>query len=155
MANIDLTYPPAGSSYRIYNRSPYTIRVVDFAEAATVKGSALAQNDTIDILDLSAGELVQDVFIRTMAAGTAGATVQVGDASSATGYVASVAVDATANTMTQGTGAYLVNGTTHIAGTLYTSAGVLRLTVNSSTAPAAGRIEVFTQKTYVGTNGNI
>lgn len=54
MATIDLAGGTA--AYKTAGRTPYVIdQVVDFAEAVTSKGSALAQGDIIQALDLPAG----------------------------------------------------------------------------------------------------
>lgn len=54
MATVDVT--GGGAAYKTAGRVPYTVqKELDFAAAVTAKGSALAQADVIEVLDVPAG----------------------------------------------------------------------------------------------------
>ena len=117
--------------------------VLDFASLAALKGSALAQNDTIDTWKIPQGFLVYDAFAVVKTASTAAATIQVGDASTATGFITSVACNGTAGTATPGTGSYVYSTTAATSPKSYWAAsGLLRATINSVAAPADGVVEL-------------
>ena len=117
--------------------------VLDFASLATLKGSALAKDDTIDTWKIPQGFLVYDAFAVVKTASTAAATIQVGDASSATGFITSVACNGTAGTATPGSGAYIYSTTAATSPKSYWAAsGLLRATINSAAAPADGVVEL-------------
>lgn len=68
MATVDMT---AGTAYSV-GGAPYSNvvkvveREVDFAAATTAKGSALAANDVIEVIDVPAGSLVYSVGIEVL-----------------------------------------------------------------------------------------
>lgn len=164
MANYDYTLGTAGSGlYKTVEKNSYFARkhVINFADVLATKGSALAQNDTVDIVPLNPGERVIDVTARIITAGTASSTVTVGDQAGAASYIASVAIDGTAGTVTGGNGAYLFSqsGTTPFAvtwvgGKYYTAANTLRMTLGA-TAPQAGILEFTVFIEQLGTDSAI
>lgn len=129
----------------------YKRKVIDFVECTALKGSALAQNDVIEAIPLGAGEILVGGFAKIITAGTASTTAQVGiTGDDADGFIASVALDGSAGTVTAANGAYLLtqSGTTPFAVTWTGSKAIatddtLDLLLNASTAVAAGRVEVI------------
>ncbi len=150
MANYDYTLGTAGSGlYKTVEKNTYFARkhVINFADVLATKGSALAQNDTVDIVPLNIGERVVDVTARIITAGTTSSTVTVGDQAGATSYLTTLAVDGTAGTVSGANGAYIFtqSGTTPFAvtwvgGKYYAAANTLRMTLGA-TAPQAGVVE--------------
>lgn len=156
MANYAMTAVSSTVTTGVFESEGYKVRkhVIKWADATSTKGSALVQNDTVDVLPIYAGELVVGAFMRIITAGTGSSTCQVGDSAQAAGYIASTALDATAGTvsLSPGTlttannfvmvqassGAYAV---TFTGGKFYTSNNTLRVKINSSTAPIAGVVE--------------
>jgi hypothetical protein len=127
--------------------SPFKLwtRTIDFVKAKAAKGSALVQNDTIDVFQLPAGTRIYDCWTRIQVAATASTTMTLGDVASATGFVVSVALDAAAQTQVCGNGAYLVSNATPIITVVpkfYSTATVLRAVLNSSATPLVGAVEV-------------
>jgi len=164
MANYDYTLGTAGSGlYKTVEKNSHFARkhVISFADVLATKGSALATNDTVDILTLNPGERVVNVTARVITAGTASSTVTVGDQSDADGYIASVACDGTAGTVSGANGAYLFTqyGTTPFAvtwvgGKSYSATNTLRMTLGA-TAPQAGVVEFTAFIEQVGTDSAI
>lgn len=146
MAAIDLTATYKDRTYRQPKSRPVAlaenIRVIDFAEAARKKGSALAQNDTIDILTIPVNTYVYDVFAIVKTASAAAGTVQIGDSGSATGFITSIATNATALTSVPGNGAYIYSSSAATAPKVYAAANAVRVTISGATAPADGIIEL-------------
>ena len=164
MANYDYTLGTACSGlYKTVEKNDRFTRkhVINFADVLATKGSALAQNDTVDILTINPGERIVDVTARIITAGTASSTVTVGDQAGATSYIASVACDGTAGTVTGANGAYIFSqsGTapyavTWVGGKYYTAANTLRMTLGA-TAPQAGVIEFALVVQQLGTDSAI
>lgn len=157
-ATVDMTAPitTSFSADRAWEMSsPFTkkVRIIDFATATTLKGSALAQNDTLDVVKIPAGSYVQDVIVRNLVVGTASTTAQVGDSATPTGYIVSVALDAAAQTFNVASGTLIVGSTITAMpfGKFYTTADAVRLTLNNATAVTMGRIEVTALIMPVGT----
>lgn len=129
----------------------YKRKVIDFVECTALKGSALAQNDVIEAIPIDAGEILVGGFAKIITAGTASTTAQVGiTGDDVDGFIASVALDGSAGTVTAANGAYLLtqSGTTPFAVTWTGSKAIatddtLDLLLNASTAVAAGRVEVI------------
>ena len=129
----------------------YKRKVIDFVECTALKGSALAQNDVIEAIPLEAGEILVGGFAKIITAGTASTTAKVGiTGDDADGFIASVALDGSAGTVTAANGAYLLtqSGTTPFAVTWTGSKAIstddtLDLLLDASTAVAAGRVEVI------------
>lgn len=146
MTAIDLTATYKDRKYRQLKSRPVElqeyIRVIDFAEAAVKKGSALAQNDTIDLFTIPAGTYIYDCFAVVKTPSAAAGTVQIGDSGSATGFITSISTNATALTAVPGNGAYVYSTTAATAPKLYATANVVRCTVSGATAPADGIIEL-------------
>jgi len=149
MSNIALNtpYTSPGADQVVAQDSPFKLysRSIDFVKVAAAKGTALVQNDTVDIWTVPAGTRVYDAWTRIQVAGTAGSTLTLGDVASATGFITSVALDAAAQTHVLGNGAYLVNNATPIVTVtpkFYSAATVLRATLNSSATPQTGVVEV-------------
>lgn len=117
--------------------------VLDFASLAAFKGSALAQNDTIDAWKIPQGFLVYDVFAVVKTASTASATIQIGDASASTGFITSISTNGTAGAAAAGSGSYIYSTSAATSPKSYWAAsGLLRATINSATAPADGVVEL-------------
>ncbi len=164
MANYDYSKGTAGSGlYKTVEKNNAFARkhVINFADVLATKGSALAQNDTVDILTLNPGERIVDVTSRIITAGTGSSTVTVGDQAGAASYISSVACDGTAGTVTGANGAYIFtqSGTTPFAitwlgGKYYTAANTLRMTLGA-TAPQAGVIEFTIFVEELGTDAAV
>lgn len=142
MTAIDLTATYKDRNYRQLKSRPVElqeyIRVIDFAEAAVKKGSALAQNDTIDLFTIPVGTYIYDCFAVIKTASAAAGTVQIGDSGSATGFITSISTNATALTTVPGNGAYIYIMTAATA-LLYATANV---TVASSGANSPRNVSV-------------
>lgn len=160
MANYDYTLGTAGSGlYKVVEKNAHFVRkhVINFADVLATKGSALAQNDTVDALAVYAGERVKEVYVRAITAGTASSTFTVGDQAGATGFITSVAADAAAGTVTTAYGTYVQAGsTTYLTtgGKYYSAANTIRLTLGA-TAPQAGVVEVVAYIDATGTDSAI
>ena len=158
MANIDLTQTYKDRTYRQPKFRPVAlaenIRVIDFAEAARKKGSALAQNDTIDILPIPINTYVYDVFAIIKTASTAAGTVQIGDSSSATGFITSISTNSTALTSVPESGSYIYSTSAATSPKVYSAANAVRVTISGATAPADGIIElhILTNDTTLSVN---
>lgn len=122
-------------------------KTVDFSKyTGTAAGVA---TKTADVITIPAGFVVENVFVKVLVAGTASSTITVGDSSDADNYVASVACDGTAGTVTAAAGSYLygsfattpaVSGV-YNAGKLYSTADAIRLTLGA-TPPTTGKVQV-------------
>lgn len=128
----------------------YKRKVIDFAECAALKGSALAQNDVIEAIPLNAGEILVGGFAKIITKGTASTTAQVGTGGDTDGLIKSVALDGNAGTVTAANGAYLLtqSGSTPFAVTWTGSKAIatddtLDLLLDASTAVTAGQVEVI------------
>jgi len=129
----------------------YKRKVVDFAECTALKGSALAQNDVIEAIPLTAGEILVGGFAKIITAGTASTTAQVGiTGDDADGLIKSIALDGTAGTVTGANGAYLFTQATTtdkpvswFGGKPIASNDTLDLLLDAATAVTAGRVEVI------------
>jgi hypothetical protein len=70
MATVDLT-PRARGAYSHGNRGVYYVQnTIDFAVAATAKGSALAAADVLEALDVPAGTMILNAGIQVMTVST-------------------------------------------------------------------------------------
>lgn len=148
-------YPAAANSlYKDYERPvAYYMRskVIDFAEATTLKGSALAQNDVIEAIPLKPGEILVSGYARIITAGTASTTAQLGiTGDDADGFIKTIALDATAGTVTAANGAYVFTQATStekpvtwIGGKYIATADTLDLLLDASTAVTSGQVEVI------------
>lgn len=166
-ATVDLTSPITSSfsASRAWSQSGFGerhFRVIDFAEVNTAKGSTLAQNDTIDAVKIPAGSFVKDVIVRMLVpCAVASTTMQVGDSNVATGYIASVALDAAANTVAAASGTAILTlsagstVTTYSGGVYYATADAVRLKLNSSSAATTGKVEVSAFIIPLGTGTTI
>lgn len=133
--------------------------VVDLADLAIAKGSAAAGADTFDVINIPAGTIVKSVAIRTLVP-VAGAetvsspTIILGDEDAAS-FQAACAVDAAANTMVFGSGAYLQAATVPYAvlgGKFYKAANHIRMTLGGTwTGATAGRFQVLVEVVEIGT----
>ena len=129
----------------------YKRKVVDFVECTALQGSALAQNDVIEAIPLEAGEILVGGFCKIINVGTTSTTAKIGiTGDDPDGFIASVALDNTAGTVTAANGAYMLtqSATTPFAVTWTGSKAIstddtLDLLLNASTAVAAGRVEVI------------
>jgi hypothetical protein len=132
--------------------------VVDLADLAIVKGSAAAGTDTFDIINIPAGTIVKSVAIRTLVPVDGGSvsspTIALGDEDAAS-FQAACAVDAAANTMVFGSGAYLQAATVPYAvlgGKFYSAAKHIRMTLGGTwTGATAGRFQVLVEVVEIGT----
>lgn len=153
MANYTMSAVSSTVTTGVYEGEGYKLRkhVIKWADATSTKGSALAQNDTVDVMKIYAGELVVGAWIRTITAGTGSSTCQVGDQSQAAGFIASTALDSAAGTLALGPGTlttannYIMvqagastYAVTFTGGKFYTDDNTVRVKINSSTAPIAG-----------------
>ena len=142
---VDLTKPVDKSQFRAFV-SPCDFervtRVIDFEEATTKKGSALAQNDTIDAIVFGAGTVCGGVMVREMKVGTTGTTMQVGDQTTATKYITSVALDGSLQ-------AFAASAATYV---FYSAANAVQLCLNAATAVTMGRFEVTALVLKLGTD---
>lgn len=154
MATVKIYPAKPNSLYKDYTGPIsyyYKRKVIDFAECAALKGSALAQNDVIEAIPLNAGEILVGGFAKIITAGTASTTAQVGiTGDDADGLIASVALDGSAGTVTAANGAYLFTqgGTSPFAVTWTGSKAIatddtLDLLLDAATAVTAGRVEVI------------
>ena len=148
-------YPAkANSLYKDYT-GPITYyykrKVIDFVECTALKGSALAQSDVIEAIPLEAGEILVGGFAKIITAGTANTTAQIGiTGDDADGFIASVALDGTAGTVTAANGAYLFTqsetspfAVTWVGGKAIATDDTLDLLLNATTAVKAGVVEVI------------
>jgi len=142
---VDLTKPVDKSQFRAFAKTsdgdPFT-RVIDFEEATTKKGSALAQNDTIDVITIPAGTVCTQVMVREMKVGTASTTMQVGDQTTATKYITSVALD----------GALQAFSACSPTAVFYSAANAVQICLNSATAVTMGRFEITAVLLQLGTS---
>jgi hypothetical protein len=160
MANYSMIKPTAGSKYGSWARQSeeeVRIRILSFLDATTLKGSALVQNDTIDLFTVEAGMLVKDVYARILVPDAASTTMQIGDtANAATEFVTSVTLDSVAQTFFPGNGLGFMSAGGTVAGfsgVFYATADTIRCKINSSGAPAtAGLVEVTAVLVPVGTS---
>ena len=154
MATVKPYPAKANSLYKDYTGPIayyYKRKLIDFAECTALKGSALAQNDVIEAIPLDAGEILVGGFAKIITAGTASTTAQVGiTGDDVDGFIASVALDGSAGTVTPAGGAYLLtqSATTPFAVTWTGSKAIatddtLDLLLNASTAVTAGQVEVI------------
>lgn len=148
-------YPAkANSLYKDYT-GPITYyykrKVIDFVECTALKGAALAQNDVIEAIPLEAGEILVGGFAKIITAGTGSTTAQIGiTGDDADGFIASVALDGTAGTVTAANGAYLFTqsgstpfAVTWVGGKAIATDDTLDLLLNATTAVKAGVVEVI------------
>jgi hypothetical protein len=153
-ATVDLTSPITSSfsASRAWEQSSSAIRkfrVIDWAEVLAAKGSATAQNDTVDVIKIPAGSFVKDVIVRQLVApvSTAAETMQVGDTTHPTNYIVSFDLQSAANTCVAASGTAIVSQAaggltiTYLGGLYYASADAIRVTLNSSAAVTAGKTE--------------
>ena len=128
--------------------------VVSLADLAIVKGSAAASGDTFDLMVIPAGTMVVGVAVRTLVPVTTAATVAIGDQSAAS-FQAACAVDAAANTVVTGSGAYLQAATVPYActgGKFFSTANSVRLTLGGTwTSATAGSFQVLVEVVELGT----
>ena len=158
MANYTMIKPTAGSTYGSWVRpseEQVRIRILSFLDATTLKGSALVQNDTIDLFTIEAGMRVKDVYARILVPDAASTTMQIGDvANAATEFITSVTLDSAAQTFFPGNGlGFMTAGGTvaGFGGPFYATADTIRCKINSSGAPAtAGLVEVTAVLVPVG-----
>ncbi len=135
MATVNVTQRPAGYNHsQLVNDTPFkTVSAVfDGAEAAAVKGSAIATSDVIELINVPAGAFVLSVThkVTTVEGGTC--TYHIGDDADPDGFVASGNGNAATN-------ASSFNGTTTPAfgvGKFYAAANTIDLTLATGTAAA-------------------
>ena len=154
MATVKPYPAKANSLYKDYT-GPITYyykrKVIDFVECTALKGSALAQNDVIEAIPLEAGEILVGGFAKIITAGTGSTTAQIGiTGDDADGFIASVALDGTAGTVTAANGAYLFTqsettpyAVTWVGGKAIATDDTLDLLLNATTAVKAGVVEVI------------
>ena len=148
MATVKPFPAAANSSYKDYER-PVAIyqksKVVDFAECKTLKGSALAQNDVIEVIPAKAGEVCVGLYSKILVADAGASTCDIGvTGDDADGFTNALALNGTAGTVTYSTGAYMLNttGPVLIGGKSFATADTIDLVIDSATAPTTGRIEI-------------
>ena len=163
MSNYDFTTAAnlAKESFKPkYENVPIKLmkHVVSLADLAIVKGSAAASGDTFDLMVIPAGTMVVGVAVRTLVPVAGGSvsspTVAIGDQSAAS-FQAACAVDAAANTVVAGSGAYLQAATVPYActgGKFFSAANSVRLTLGGTwTSATAGSFQVLVEVVELGT----
>ena len=163
-ATVDLSTGANDSRYQVYEKRPILrTHVVDFAKALALKGSALAQNDTVDLLPLYKGELLKSITVRVITAGTDSSTIAVGesDDSGTDNYIASVTVDSAAGTIFNAGGAAIFTQATSddkpvtwVGGKYMAANKALRCTLGA-TAPQAGVLEFVAEIVPVGSGSTL
>ena len=144
VANYDLSAPISGSIYQNLEAGCPVVRktrIIDFAEAVTLKGSNLVAGDSIKAMTFDAGSLVLAVYVRQVVAGTPSSTFSVGSAATSTLYVATVSADAVAQTMKSST----------IGASFFSSADYVNFTLGA-TPTLTGKVEVNALLLPIGTS---
>lgn len=144
MATVTLTPADPKSAYPVFEGAKIEVRrhLLDFAEAATKKGSNLAAADVIETVSVKAGEIVVGVWARVKTAMGAAGTAEVGDGVDPNGFIASVDLNALGATFSSG--AYMLNtiGPVLVGGKLYTADDTIDLVLGGTVANA-GQVEIF------------
>jgi len=154
-ATVDLTSPitssfSASRAWVHPSDGFRAFRVIDWAEVNTVKESATAQNDTVDVLKIPAGSFVKDVIVRQLVAptSTAAETMTVGDTTNGpTCYLTTFDLQSAANVCAAASGTAIYSQAaggltiTYLGGLFYSAADAIRVTLNSSAAITAGKTE--------------
>ena len=106
------------------------------ARVAFSECTGLAAADVISVLDVPVGCVVYGVYAKVITACAAAMTATIGDAGDADGWITSLALNGTAETITAGAGAYVVAG-----GKPFTTATPITMTIGG-TAGASGVVEI-------------
>lgn len=144
MATVTLTPADPKSAYPVFEGAKIEVRrhLLDFAEAATKKGSNLAATDVIETVSVKAGEIVVGVWAYVRTAMGAAGTATIGDGTDPDGFTASFSVNSTGATFSSG--AYMLNttGPVLVGGKLYTADDTIDVVLGGTVANA-GQVELF------------
>lgn len=148
MATVKVYPAKPNSSYKDYDKAVGIYsksKVIDFAECAALKGSALAQNDVIEAIPAKAGEVCIGIYYKILVADAGASTADIGvTGDDPDGFFNAAALNATAGTTAFSSGAYTLNttGPVLIGGKSFATADTIDLVIDSATAPTTGRLEL-------------
>jgi hypothetical protein len=151
MATIDLSNGLGGAPrpVRSLTNMPYFVeKTIDFAAAATAKGSALAAADVIEVIDVPAGTMVLNAGLQVI-------TVATGESADNTLDVGITGVDADAfvdgfDLDAAAAGAYAQNAAAYQPLVVGTADTIDLLIATATTAPTGGTVRVWALMCDIG-----